>query len=214
MIVKTPSTITNFFSEDCQLSISPENGVMKVHTKDFERVLRDTHRREIEKILVVCYNVHYVNSSSIVMIIGQICYEDVKMIRFVENLIIDDNNRITSCIVRFLNEEIVYSKEDKKMPTGYVNSYIIKPEKVLFIKQGARLNYRDVIENFGRYGKINAYERKKNSVGAGEDAFIEFELLDALERVVADKNILREKGIIVEPERKYYKENIFEKKRY
>ncbi|KAM0687705.1 hypothetical protein COBT_001052 [Conglomerata obtusa] len=215
-LIKTPTSLSNFFTEDACLSISQETGHAKVHYRDHERVIRDTHRKEISKILIVSFDHHEISEANIILIIGQICYEDNSIVRFVENLFVDISNKITSSIIKFLNEEVVYGREEKKTGGNFVNGLVFNIKKCLCVKNGARLQYRDVIDVFGKYGKIIGYERKRGTGNNDGDAFIEFDSHEAIEYVKTDILALKEKGIEFDVDKKYYRGDAItlERKKY
>ena len=197
-LAKTPSTLSSLFTADSKLSISKEGDTQKTFLADFDRAILSAHGKKIAKILIVSNDVLTFGQNSINMVvIAQVQYEDMSISRFVESFVIEDNKILTT-VIKILDEEIIYQKDKKDI----MNSLVNNPRKSVFISQGSKLTYKNVIETFGSFGKIVAYEKR------GDDAYIEFDSYEAADSVKEEKSKLGERGIKIE------KDRVYERKRY
>lgn len=198
-LLKTPSTLSSLFGDNATLTLSHEKDTPQVYRENFHQAFFTFYRKKISKILIITYQTYPAKEMTGYMVIGQIVYEDMENIRFVETLLVDD--LIVSSSVIVLDEEISYKEERKK---EFFNTLINNSKKCLFVRKGGKLAYKNVIEAFGCYGKIVAYEKRD------EDAFIEFDTFEAVEEVLKDSaRLVAEKGVEVDRNRVYEKKIIY-----
>lgn len=177
--------------EDSTLSIAKENEEEKIYTSNFVRAFNTYHKKKIAKVLIVSLNVineHYF------MIIGQYVYDDSEIVRFVE-VIKREGEKVKSSTVRILDEEVNYMKDKREL----MNTLVSTPKKSVLVKNGGRLSYKDVISNFGSFGKIVAYEKRIT------DAYLEFDSYEAVENLKNNTALLHERGIEIDTYKHYEK---------
>ncbi|KAM0677106.1 hypothetical protein BDAP_002267 [Binucleata daphniae] len=165
--------------------------------------------------MVVSYNHHIVGNLTLIITIVQICYDDSSNVRYVENFCIDENGLIMSSMIKFLNEEIVYGKDERRTSMVPINGLVTNVRNSLCIKNGARLSYREVNDTFKTFGTIIAYERRKNYNNQGtSDAFIEFDQETCVDLVIKNAKTLKDRGIEIDQDRKYARSEQFERRRH
>lgn len=126
----------------------------------------------------------------------------------------NENGMIVSSMIKFLNEEIVYGKEEKRTGMVPINGLVSNARMSVCVKNGGKLTYREINELFKSFGTIIAYERKKdhNGITTGE-AFIEFDTEEGVNLVIKNASSLKEKGIEIDQDKKYYRSEPFLSKR-
>lgn len=177
--------------ENATLSIAKENEEEKIYHSNFARAFNTFHKKKISKVIIVSLNVI---SDEFLMIIGQYVYEDSEIVRFVE-VLRHVGDKVKSSTVRLLDEEVSYMKDRREL----MNTLISTPKKSVFVRNGSRLSYKDVIQNFGSFGKIIAYEKRN------VDAYLEFDSYEAVENVRNNSAALNAQGIEIDTYRQYDK---------
>lgn len=183
--IRSLHSISNFFVPNSVLSLAREQQDPLCITSDYDQAILDFHKRKTVRILIVTYSTLQINDVTSYLVIGQIKFDDGTMERFVENMHVNDQGLIVGSVVMMLDEEIYYGKSE------FLNKVVSNPQLSLLIKNGAKLTYKAVIDNFGRYGKIVAFEKRNG------DSLLEYESSDALNCVREVYDVLKEKGIHV-----------------
>lgn len=181
--IRTKSNSTNLFVPNASYKLSREQQPGTTFTCDYNQAVRNFHKGRIVRILIVTFDVITLNTTKSYLVIGQIKFDDGTMGRFVENMHLNEGGLVMASSVIVLDEEIVYGKSE------FLNKFVTNVQLSVLVKDGAKFTYKAVIDNFGKYGKIVAFEKRDG------DGLLEYETNEAINGIREMSNVLRDKGI-------------------